>query len=274
MAIATTQRPEATRTFGARLRAFDWRAILFRGVALLINFLVLPAMLENMLSPWRLATPNVPNYTPELHRWHGTDVAALLIVLVCGSALALIPRPRSAPLLAQFVLLAVGIFSAALTWPFVPDVVIPFVIVGALFAASYPDTRALFSFSREGAASRPLLALSAIAAVPLLGNAWSNLHLQHTDLSEHAHHSHWNGSFALALTLILAGFLVASRRPGWKVLGMLLALAYLYLGVSALLIPGYDGSWGYLGGMLALIGAVAFSGMTFVEGRRTGRGLA
>jgi hypothetical protein len=250
------------------VRTFGWRTLLFRGVVLLLAYLVVPATINHLLLPWRLDPRVIPNYTPEMHRWHGADVAALIVILVCGGALALVPRPRSLPLLAQFTLVALGIFILTLSWPFRPEIVVPCVVVGLLFAATYPDTRALLTFPGPGNVSRPLLALATAAAVPLLLNAWYNLRLALTDLSEHAHFSHWNVGVGLPIALLIAGFLVATRRPGWRALGAVLGVAYLYLGVSAQTIPVHDGSWGLAGGGLSLIGAAGFLGLTLIEGRR------
>ena len=122
-----------------------------------------------------------------------------------------------------------------------------------------------------GGGNRLHLALALAAAPFLLVNAWTNLTLQYTDVSEHALHNHWGGSAALALTLLLAGLLVASRRPGWRPLGVIIGLAYLYLGAAALSIPHHDGSWGLLGGLLALAGGVAYLAATAIEARRTPR---
>ena len=268
----TTAGDSRTGTIAISPQRRDWRTIVFRGVALLITFFVLglSGMATNLLAPWALIGPfPASDYTPELHRWHSVDIAALFALLVCGSLLALLPRPRRAPLLAQFILLALGIAVAVGVWPFAAEIVIPCVVIAILFIASYPGTRALVTVRGADTSSRPLLALAVLAGLPLLCNAWTDLHLQHTDLSEHAHNFHWTGGGALALTLAVGGFLVASRRPGWRILGTILSLTYLYLGGAALTIPSHDGSWGYAGGALALVGAVGFCGLTFVEGRHT-----
>ena len=95
------------------------------------------------------------------------------------------------------------------------------------------------------------------------------MRLQLLDLSEHALHHHWMGSAAVAVALALAGLLAATRRPGWRALGIIIGLAYLYLGLAALAIPQADGSWGIDGGLLALLGGSGFLVATVLEGRRS-----
>ena len=246
----------------------DWRGIVFSAVSALIALFLLKAVAPLLLAPWTVAGPATPHYTPELHRWHHADISALVGLLICGSLLAALPRPRRAPLLTQFVLLASGLLALACVYPFRPSTLIPAVAVIALVVAAYPDRRALLAFSREGSTSRPLLALAVAAAVPLLLNAWANLRLQYTDVSQHARDNHWLGSVALALALIVAGLLAATGRPGWRALGVITGGAYLYLGATALSIPTHDGSWGLTGGVLALLGGAAYLALTALEARR------
>ncbi|HEY8598406.1 MAG TPA: hypothetical protein VIL85_08240, partial [Thermomicrobiales bacterium] len=192
----------ATRT-GHR----DWRAIIFRIVATLLVLFLLAVVTPYLLAPWAFITPAPPDYTPELHRWHHADIAALIGLLIGGSLLALLPRPRSAPLVARFALLAIGLLALVCVYPFHPSMLTPAALVGALILAAYPDPRALWPSAGAGRVSRPRLALALAAAVPLLLNAWASAQLQFTDASEHARDSHWAGSVALALSLLLGGFL-------------------------------------------------------------------
>ena len=270
MTIAATREmrdrpnPAAATRAGGR----DWRSIIFRGVAGLLAAALLAAFAPDLLAPWALLREATPGYTPELHRWHGADSGAFVGLLVCGSLLALLPRPRRAPLLAQFVLLALGVLVLASLRPFNGAALTIAVVVGALVAATYPAPRALLSAKREGPISRPLLAFGLAATVPLAASAWTSARLQFSDLGEHAVHRHWMVSAAVGVALALAGLLAATRRPGWRALGILTGIAYLYLGVAALAIPTHDGSWGVGGGILALLGGAGFVAATLLEGRR------
>jgi peptidoglycan/LPS O-acetylase OafA/YrhL len=94
--------------------------------------------------------------------------------------------------------------------------------------------------------------------------------MQAEDHSQHAAEGHWSGSAAVAISLVAIALLVAARRPGWRLLGGLLGATYLYLGVAALIIPDHDGSWGMLGGALALLAGGAYMAILLID-RRAGR---
>ena len=59
--------------------------------------------------------------------------------------------------------------------------------------------------------------------------------------------------------LALAGVLAASRGPGWRVLRGLCSAVWLYLGlVAALVLPHHPGSWGRIGGGVAVLVGIGF----------------
>ena len=73
----------------------------------------------------------------------------------------------------------------------------------------------------------------------------------------------------MVLTFVGGGFLTAIKRPGWQVLGILLGIVYLYLGIVAITIPYETGSWGTVGGILSILGGVAYLVLTIWEMRRS-----
>ena len=75
--------------------------------------------------------------------------------------------------------------------------------------------------------------------------------------------------FSSSWYLIGIGFLTAIKRPGWQVLGILLGIVYLYLGIVAITIPNEIGSWGTVGGILSILGGVAYLVLTVWEMRRS-----
>ena len=268
MAIATMHK---TDDGAARARAGgrDWRSIIFRGAAaLLLAMLALLAWLI-LLGPWTPAEPATAEYVPELHLWHDALIAAYGTFLVGGSLLAALPRPRRTPLLAQFALLALGILVLLTLQPLNAPALIASAVMSVLVLLTYPAPRALLAFAADARASGPLLALATATAVPLLLDTWTNLRLQRVEARQHAIDGHWHGAAAVTLTLALAGFLVASRRPGWRALGVATGLAYLYLGAAALALPAHDGSWAVRGGILALLAGAAYLALTALESRRT-----
>jgi hypothetical protein len=85
---------------------------------------------------------------------------------------------------------------------------------------------------------------------------------------EHATANQWISDVEHTSFLILAAFLASTRRPGWRVLGVLTGVVLLYLGVAALALPNHAGSWGVTGGILALIGGLLYIVATL---RRAGK---
>jgi hypothetical protein len=59
--------------------------------------------------------------------------------------------------------------------------------------------------------------------------------------------------------LALAGVLGASRGPGSRILRGLCSAVWLYLGVvAALVLPHHPGSWGRIGGGVAVLVGIGF----------------
>ncbi len=140
-----------------------------------------------------------------------------------------------------------------------------------ILVAAYPAPRALLHFRRGGPPSYFLLVLTLIAAVllaPIMARelTWQILGMTGHDV--HALNYHWLTSVLLALMLILAGSLAATKQAGWQVLGFLTEAAFLYLGGAALLLPDYAGSWGAMGGVLGLLAGLGYLTATLVEARK------
>ena len=248
-----------------------WRVIVFVIVGGLLALLALYAGVFNLL-----LLPGQSGFPSEVHLWHQAQSGALIALLLGDSLLALLWRPQRKPLLAQFVILSLAIFSLGFAtvsgFGFLPIVLgIGIVLIG-IFAAAYPSLRGLISFSREGAFSLSLLALSLLAAVFLAPIAWRDLHYQWAGAIAHDEHSlnyHWLTSVLLAVLLVLAGVLTSTRRPGWQVLGLITGVTYLYLGIMALLLPYYAGSWGVIGGIIGLLAGLGYITATLVEARKS-----
>jgi hypothetical protein len=247
----------------------DWRLIIWRVVAGLgaLFFLVLMPGLLALLEPWVLVAPDGPGYTAEIHRFHEAHWAVINAVLFGGCLLALLRRPREQPLLVQFFIVAVLIdaIGFALTESLDPTA---FVIL-AIVIAAYPAPRALLSVSREGSVSIALLGLSILAAAFLLPEVWRLVPMQLAGLGgEHATQHHWMLTAMLEVMLIAGGLLAATRRPGWQALGIIVGLAFVYLGVASISLPYYAGSWNLWGGALATLGGWAFIGATLWQTRQ------
>jgi hypothetical protein len=238
----------------------DWRTIVFRILAVLAALFFM-TNLRLIPEPW------IADGDPTFQRWSDAMTVAIAILTV-GSLLAVIWRPRTMPLPLQYLAIATVlavIEVAPFEGPFIFLVVIPLVFV----IVAYPEPRALMSLSPVGSISRPLLALSVIALVLLAPGLWLALSRELHGMS-----GDWITNFEHTVSLLLAGTLTCTKRPGWRVLGILTGAAFLYLGAAALVLPDAPGSWGAAGGILALLGGTAYIAFTLFEARRTEHVLA
>jgi hypothetical protein len=252
-----------------------WRLIVFAVFALLAIalFTVMFGGAPSLLEPWVVLQTASKTYHPEIHRWHDAVWGALTTFLFAGTLLSLLWGGQKRPLLAQFFVLGMFLFTISpLPFPggFDPMQVIPQVIVTLLFIATYPNKRALFSLSSERSLSIPLLVISVLVLIAIAPDVWRNIGWQIADhVSEHGVGFHWLTSAFVDTLLVIGGFLVATRRPGWKALGIIVGIALLYLGMAAIRVPDHAGSWGVIGGVLSIIGGLSYIVATIYERRKS-----
>jgi hypothetical protein len=233
-----------------------WRTILFIVLALVALWMYLNA-LPGLLAPWTTSPDYITSaanaHNPYIHRWHTALAAAATALLIGGTIFALLWRPRTRPLL---------------NLPFVGPFM--FLIVAPIFvlAAAYPAPRALLGFSQEGPFSRPLLLLTLVASVLMAPVLWHWMALQIQGAGESVTTNEWIADVEHTVLLLLAGAAACTKRSGWQVLGVLTGVTFLYLGVAALTVPDQPGSWGIVGGTLAILGGVGYIAATIFEARK------
>ena len=246
-----------------------WRTIVFVVITALVALLFVTD-LRSALAPWGLL--NGQDYGvshPEVHLWHAAIQAVVTGILISGPLFALLWRPRERPLLVQYLALA-ALISALVNVPFIGPFSLVIVLPILLVVALYPAPRKLLTFSREEPFSRLLLVLSLLAIVLLAPLMWRELLWQIQGVGgEQATTQQWISDVEHTLLLLLAGVLASTKRPGWQPLSLLTGVVFLYLGSAALIIPNQAGSWGVLGGVLGVLGGLAYLGATLYEMRRT-----
>ena len=238
----------ADATKEARRRG-DWRTILFRILAALAA-LYFVTNLRLVSEQW------LAQGAPDFRQWSDAMTVAIAMLTV-GSLVAVIWHPRTMPLPLQYLAIATVlavIEIAPFKGPYIFFVVVPLVVV----VAAYPEPRALMNLSPEGSISRPLLALGLLATILLTPGLWLALGRELQGMS-----GAWINNFEHTVSLLLAGILTSTRRPGWRVLGILTGAAFLYLGASALAMPDAPGSWGLTGGILALLCGAGYVALAF-----------
>jgi hypothetical protein len=148
-------------------------------------------------------------------------------------------------------------------------------LVTGLFVLTYPQPRALMNFSLKGRVSVALLAITILLAAILGPIIQQEIHYQIIGMTENDAHAallHWIGSALLYVLLILAGVLASTKRPGWKWLGIVTGLTYCFLGIIALIAPGYaTGAWSEAGGLFGAFFGALYILFTLAEAEGTGQ---
>jgi hypothetical protein len=238
-----------------------WRSITFTFLTVLLSMVLLIAGTFEFIPAWILKDP-----ADSIHLWHIAELTALSMLLG-GAMFGLVRKPEEKPLLAKFVVLAVIILALGLT-PF--DIrLVGLLPLAGLLALTYPRPRALLSFSHQGRISAAILSITVLLAAVLDPIIQQEIHYQIIGMSENDAHAllfHWIGSALLYVLLILAGVLASTKRPGWKWLGIITGLTYCFLGVIALIAPGYAaGAWSEAGGLFGLFFGALYILFTLAE---------
>lgn len=199
------------------------------------------------------------------HLWHIAELSALA-VLLGGCMLGLIRNPRQKTLVAQFVVLSTILLAIGITPFFIGGAGL--LLLTAVFIVAYPDRAGLRRLGREGRLSYPLLGITAIFAIFLDPVIHQEIYYQIIGMTTndvHALHLHWIGSALLMILLLLAGVMASTKRLGWQWLTVLISLTYIFLGIIAMIIPDYAGSWAEWCGLMAIFGGALYIFVMFIE---------
>jgi hypothetical protein len=251
MSSGSSENPAAKRA-GTPHRV---RVIIFRVVAVLAGLFFVVAVVLMASAPWVLLQPDQQTRT-ELNRWFLT-VAGSVDAIAAGVLLALALQPRRTLLIVEHAMAA--IVAGAIILPFQPSFA-AILAIGVVPLIAYPywrDVRLLPSW--WDGVSRPMLILAVLAGAALLVTAAIAYPRQIGGTDEAARGGWWLDYADHATVLALAGVLAASRGPSSRILRGLCSAVWLYLGlVAALVLPHHPGSWGRIGGAVAVLVGIGF----------------
>jgi hypothetical protein len=243
----------------------DWfrrhRLTVMRVVAALAGIFFLSVVVQ-AISPWGPVTlSNTSGVTDvNLHRWSaalagGPDVGlgALLVYIAW--------RPVAAPLALQWVALAVIVFLGA-NVPFVGPLVAVIAIPVVLVLLLYPEQRKLLIAPWRDGVDLPLLALGVVIAIFLLVAGATALVAQAQGGDELARNYDWASNGEHLINVALAAALAGMRRPGSVAVGIMAGLVLAFLGAAAITVPTDPGSFGTVGGALAVAAGLALAALT------------
>jgi hypothetical protein len=145
-----------------------------------------------------------------------------------------------------------------------------FILVAyAILFVLHPYRSELLHPQREGL-SPILLGLTVLGAIPLIWFALSMAKLQRNgpSLDPHVSMDHWTLMAAMAIGIVLVGFLSAFKFRGWLISAWSAAGALFLYGLISTVYPHKPGSEGTGWGLAAMAGAFVFAAAAYWESRK------
>lgn len=206
-----------------------------------------------------------------IHRVHDMGYGALYGAILTTGFLVQNWRPeRKVSAFYQIldVALATAIAGAIATNGFAGLAVFILVAYVILFVL-HPYRSELLHPEREGF-SLPLLGLTVLGAIPLVASAltWARLQRDGLSLDPHVKAGHWVLMAAMAIGIVLVGFLSAFRFRGWRISAWSAGAALFLYGLISTVYPHKAGSEGTGWGLIALFGGLVFIAAAEWEARR------
>jgi hypothetical protein len=206
-----------------------------------------------------------------IHRVHDMGYGALYGAILTTGFLVQNWRPeRKVSAFYQIldVALATAIAGAIATNGFAALAVFILVAYVILFVL-HPYRSELLHPHREGF-SPVLLGLTVLGAIPLIASAltWARLQRNGLSLDPHVNAGHWVLMAAMAIGIVLVGFLSAFKFRGWRISAWSAAAALFLFGLISVVYPQKAGSAGTGWGFVAMAGGLVFAAAAEWESRR------
>jgi hypothetical protein len=206
-----------------------------------------------------------------IHRVHNMGYGALYGAILTVGFLVQNWRPEAKVSPFYQILhvgLATAIAGALATSGFALVGVFILVAYGILFAL-HPYRAELLHPTREGF-SPALLGLSVLGAIPLIWFALTTAKLQRNGLptDPHVKMDHWTTMAAMAIGIVLVGFLAAFKFRGWRISAWSAGAAIFLYGLISTVYSDRPGSEGKGWGIVAMAGGLVFVAVAEWEARR------
>jgi hypothetical protein len=248
------------RTIGIRLT-------LMRIVAALYGVFFL-ATIPQAISPWGALSFGTGVRALPLHRWSsalagGPDLGLAVVLFYIAW------RPLRAPLALQMLALGTVVFLGA-NLPFVGPALAVIAIPAILVLVLYPKPRDLVNAPWSAGVSWPLLGLGMLVSIFLLPDAAIAIAAQIRNGDVLAANYDWASNGEHLINLSLHAVLAGMNKSGAGVLRLTASAVLVFLGAAAIAVPDDPGSWGTLGGGLAIVVGLAIAATAAYEWRRSG----
>lgn len=248
-----------SRLGAVRAGAF-YLILLLAGV---LSVAVLPDLLANLLTGWTAEG----GAELGIHRLHVMSLAAVVAVFLLGLFVqAYQPTKRVASMWGAFVIILVVSAGTVGFGVGRPEEFITYLVIAGLVLVVHPAGRKVF---RRGDSSSPaLLALVAIAAVPILAFVVGQLSLSTSPTDPHTPLGHYVMVTGLVIAPLAYGSFAALGFVGWRLASWLAAIPIAFYGLMSISFPLQTSSAGLMWGSFAVLWAVAF--VVTVEYSRVG----
>ncbi|WP_255167299.1 hypothetical protein [Natrononativus amylolyticus] len=232
-----------------RLGAFYLSLLL----AAAMTVLFLPDLLALLVTGWTAGV----GAELGIHRLHVMGIATVVGAFLLGLfAQAYRPKTRVASMWGAFLIIAVVSAGTVAFGVGRPEEVLPFLAVTSIALVAHPAGRGLL---RRGDSYSPaMLALVAVAAVPLLAFAVGQWGLSSSAVDPHALDGHYVMMAGLAIAPLAYGLFAALGFVGWRLAAWFAALPAAYYGLLSVGFPAQAGSTGEIWGIAAILWAIAF----------------
>lgn len=125
-------------------------------------------------------------------------------------------------------------------------------------AIFHPAGRELFGSFRIARADRSMLVLVAVAAIPLLAFAYTNIGLQRGAGDDHVDLGHYGFMAAFSFTVIGVGILASLRPDGWRLTAWVSGLLPILLGAASIVFSEVASSLSVGWALVAIAWGIAF----------------
>lgn len=205
----------------------------------------------------------------EIHAFHNTVVASLLLVITAPAGLqAARHADHPLPGLSQIAVIGVAGVATMVLALTIDPYTMPYVVLGVVLWVMWfrrPE-RDAFPMERP---SVVLLLLVAVAAVPVAIWVWDNARLQRIDdVSEHAELFHWLETSFTALTVLLLGLLAALRPRSFRMSAWSAGITLAIVGGASLVLSDHASALRSPWSAIALAGGIVFVLVDEWEARR------
>jgi len=230
-------------------------------VGLIGLMVALMAFRLNTLLPGPFA--QMTHFTEPHHRVHDLTFGFLFAPAVVG-ILAQLRRPAqnvagmTMALIPWVALLLAAVLSDAFIAVVLSNPSRLAIVVTLFTALLHPSGRTFFSSVRLPRINWNLLGLVAVAAVPLLAFAATNIQLQATVLDEHAGMGHYGFMAAFAFTVVGIGLLASLRPEGWRLAAWIAGVLPALLGLTSIVYPNVASSLDLIWAVAAIAWGAAF----------------